>query len=80
VFPVGSAVAVGSGGDGGVQVADKLKIFKTDKFDPDAYVQSKCQTMNEKVSPLNPLRGLDPEGTVGGALAFRVSRLSDLIR
>nr|CAB3456015.1 unnamed protein product [Digitaria exilis] len=59
VFPVGSAAAVGSGGggggggggDGGVQLADKLKIFKTDNFDPDAYVQSKCQTMNEKVSP-----------------------------
>jgi len=59
VFPVGSAAAVGSGGgggggggggDGGVQLADKLKIFKTDNFDPDAYVQSKCQTMNEKVS------------------------------
>lgn len=33
---------------GGVQLADKLKIFKTDNFDPDAYVQSKCQTMNEK--------------------------------
>jgi hypothetical protein len=33
-----------------VQLADKLKIFKTDNFDPDAYVQSKCQTMNEKVS------------------------------
>uniref|UniRef100_A0A804MW67 Exocyst complex component EXO84B n=1 Tax=Zea mays TaxID=4577 RepID=A0A804MW67_MAIZE len=51
VFPVGSAAAVGSGGgggDGGVQLADKLKIFKTDNFDPDAYVQSKCQTMNEK--------------------------------
>ncbi|GJN09948.1 hypothetical protein PR202_ga28004 [Eleusine coracana subsp. coracana] len=50
VFPVGSAAAVssGGGGDGGVQLADKLKIFKTDNFDPDSYVQSKCQTMNEK--------------------------------
>ncbi|KAL6845710.1 hypothetical protein ACP4OV_024533 [Aristida adscensionis] len=54
VFPVGGAAAVGGGGggagggDGGVQLADKLKIFKTDNFDPDAYVQSKCQTMNEK--------------------------------
>ena len=38
------------GCDGGVQLADKLKISKTDNFDPDAYVQSKCQTMNEKVS------------------------------
>jgi hypothetical protein len=65
VFPVGSAAAVGSGGgagDGGVQLADKLKIFKTDNFDPDAYVQSKCQAMNEKVSLLDPSRGPDPEG------------------
>lgn len=31
-----------------MQLADKLKIFKTDKFDPDSYVQSKCRTMNEK--------------------------------
>lgn len=36
--------------ESGVQLADKLKIFKTDNFDPDAYVQSKCQTMNEKVA------------------------------
>ncbi|KAJ6827642.1 exocyst complex component EXO84B-like [Iris pallida] len=36
------------GGAGAVQLADKLKIFKTDNFDADAYVQSKCQTMNEK--------------------------------
>ncbi|KAM3385671.1 hypothetical protein ACQJBY_009442 [Aegilops geniculata] len=57
VFPVGAAATGvggsgggggGGGGDGGVQLADKLKIFKTDNFDPDAYVQSKCQTMNEK--------------------------------
>ncbi|KAG8100385.1 hypothetical protein GUJ93_ZPchr0013g34633 [Zizania palustris] len=53
VFPVSGAVVGGGGvggggGDGGVQLADKLKIFKTDNFDPDAYVQSKCQTMNEK--------------------------------
>ena len=60
VFPVGGAAmgaggggAGAGGGDGGVQLADKLKIFKTDNFDPDAYVQSKCQTMNEKVSQLS---------------------------
>ncbi|CAL4944955.1 unnamed protein product [Urochloa decumbens] len=47
VFPVNAAAGVG-GGDGGVQLADKLKIFKTDNFDPDAYVQSKCRTMDEK--------------------------------
>lgn len=40
----------GSGQDPGVQLADKLKIFKTENFDPDAYVQSKCQTINEKVT------------------------------
>jgi hypothetical protein len=71
VFPVGGAAlgvgaggggGGGGGGDGGVQLADKLKIFKTDNFDPDAYVQSKCQTMNEKVRQLSlplsdPARG-----------------------
>ena len=48
VFPVNAAAGAG-GCDGGVQLADKLKIFKTDNFDPDAYVQSKCRTMDEKV-------------------------------
>ncbi|KAL6638069.1 hypothetical protein ACP70R_025641 [Stipagrostis hirtigluma subsp. patula] len=43
-----NASAGAGGGDGGVPLADKLKIFKTDNFDPDAYVQSKCRTMNEK--------------------------------
>jgi hypothetical protein len=47
VFPV-NAAAVAVGGDGGGH-ADKLKIFKTDNFDPDSYVQSKCRTMTEKV-------------------------------
>ncbi|TKV90725.1 hypothetical protein SEVIR_9G047500v4 [Setaria viridis] len=47
VFPVNAAAGSG-GGDGGVQLADKLKIFKTDNFDPDAYVQSKCRSMDEK--------------------------------
>lgn len=35
--------------EGGVQLSDKIKIFKTDNFDIDAYMQSKCQSMNEKV-------------------------------
>lgn len=48
VFPVSAAAAAG-GSDGGVQLADKLKIFKTDNFDPDSYVQSKCRAMDEKV-------------------------------
>ncbi|PKA52548.1 hypothetical protein AXF42_Ash001528 [Apostasia shenzhenica] len=34
--------------ESGVQLADKLKIFKTDNYDPEAYMQSKCQSMNEK--------------------------------
>ncbi|KAK8967625.1 hypothetical protein KSP40_PGU001188 [Platanthera guangdongensis] len=34
--------------ESGVQLSDKLKIFKTDNFDPEAYMQSKCQSMNEK--------------------------------
>jgi hypothetical protein len=45
VLPVN---ATAGGGDGGVPLADKMKIFKTDNFDPDAYVQSKCHAMNEK--------------------------------
>lgn len=43
-----NAAAGAGGSDGGVQLADKLKIFKTDNFDPDAYVQSKCRAMDEK--------------------------------
>ncbi|KAJ8465061.1 hypothetical protein OPV22_027613 [Ensete ventricosum] len=38
----------GAGQEAGVLLADKLKIFKSDNFDPGAYVQSKCQSMNEK--------------------------------
>uniref|UniRef100_A0A804LP34 Uncharacterized protein n=1 Tax=Zea mays TaxID=4577 RepID=A0A804LP34_MAIZE len=47
VFPVNAMAGTG-GSDGGVQLADKLKIIKTDNFDPDAYVQSKCRAMDEK--------------------------------
>lgn len=49
--PASSAATVGGGGavEGGANLTDKLKIFKTENFDPDAYVQSKCQSMNEKV-------------------------------
>ncbi|KAG8098644.1 hypothetical protein GUJ93_ZPchr0013g35647 [Zizania palustris] len=47
VLPLNAVASVG-GCDGGVQLADKLNIFKTDNFDPDAYVQSKCKAMNEK--------------------------------
>lgn len=37
-------------GEDGAQLSDKLQIFKSEGFDPDGYVQSKCQTMSEKVS------------------------------
>lgn len=30
-------------------LSDKLKTFKSSRFDPDAYLTSKCQSMNEKV-------------------------------
>ena len=53
-----------------MQLADKLKIFKTDNFDPDAYVQSKCQTMTEKVSESVP-HGRDRPP---GSFFFRVPR------
>ena len=56
-----AAAGGGGGGDGaGARLADKLKIFKTDKFDPDSYVQSKCQTMNEKVRGI--VDSVDPVG------------------
>ncbi|AQK62259.1 Exocyst complex component EXO84B [Zea mays] len=58
VFPVNAAAGAG-GSDGGVQLADKLKIFKTDNFDPDAYVQSKCRAMDEKIDSL----ATGPEGS-----------------
>lgn len=32
-----------------INLSDRLKVFKTSLFDPNAYVTSKCQTMNEKV-------------------------------
>ncbi|KAL4193679.1 hypothetical protein AMTRI_Chr06g177940 [Amborella trichopoda] len=34
--------------DTGGALEEKLKVFKTDHFDADNFVQSKCQTMNEK--------------------------------
>lgn len=46
---VSSGMPLPNAQESGVQLTDKLKIFKTENFDPDAYVQSKCQTMNEKV-------------------------------
>ncbi|RWW59738.1 hypothetical protein BHE74_00033306 [Ensete ventricosum] len=72
--PSGAHQPNGGAGDqeAGVQLADKLKIFKTENFDPDAYVQSKCQTMNEKVCNLVPYRHIDQ-------LSVRTSKeISDL--
>ncbi|PON67449.1 Exocyst component Exo84, C-terminal [Parasponia andersonii] len=34
--------------DANLTLSDRLKAFKTSQFDPDAYVTSKCHTMNEK--------------------------------
>ncbi|RWR83120.1 exocyst complex component EXO84B [Cinnamomum micranthum f. kanehirae] len=39
---------IANGQDGISQLEDKLKAFRTDQFDPDAFLQSKCQSMNEK--------------------------------
>lgn len=35
--------------EGNLTLSDRLKVFKGSSFDPDAYVTSKCQRMNEKV-------------------------------
>ncbi|RWR77364.1 exocyst complex component EXO84B [Cinnamomum micranthum f. kanehirae] len=45
-----SAPSKGSanGQDANAELQEKLKAFRTDKFDPDAFLQSKCQSMNEK--------------------------------
>ncbi|XP_021685388.2 exocyst complex component EXO84A [Hevea brasiliensis] len=34
--------------EGNLTLSDRLKVFKSSSFDPDAYITSKCQTMNEK--------------------------------
>ncbi|VYS45621.1 unnamed protein product [Arabidopsis thaliana] len=34
--------------EGNLTLSDRLKVFKGSTFDPDAYVTSKCQRMNEK--------------------------------
>lgn len=30
---------------------DELRVFESDQFDANAYVQGKCQSMSEKVNP-----------------------------
>ncbi|KAI3981921.1 hypothetical protein MKX01_041184 [Papaver californicum] len=34
--------------ENGIQIEDKLKVFRNDNFEPEAFVQSKCQSLNEK--------------------------------
>ncbi|XVF84833.1 hypothetical protein PTKIN_Ptkin17bG0071500 [Pterospermum kingtungense] len=34
--------------DGHLTLSDRLKLFKSSQFDPDAYLQSKCNAMTEK--------------------------------
>ncbi|WCJ21762.1 Exocyst complex component EXO84A [Euphorbia peplus] len=34
--------------EGNLTLSDRLKIFKSSKFDPDSYVVSKCHSVNEK--------------------------------
>ncbi|KAK3223150.1 hypothetical protein Dsin_010175 [Dipteronia sinensis] len=36
--------------EGNLTLSDRLKAFKNSHFDPDAYITSKCNHMNEKVS------------------------------
>lgn len=36
--------------DGGVKFEENLKVFKSDNFDADGYVQTKCHSLSEKVS------------------------------
>nr|POE88672.1 exocyst complex component exo84a [Quercus suber] len=43
-----SSVEDSSESEANLTLSDRLKVFKTSNFDPDAYVTSKCQTMNEK--------------------------------
>ncbi|GLJ31355.1 hypothetical protein SUGI_0629200 [Cryptomeria japonica] len=45
--PAGAVTANGTVNEDGA-LSDKLKLFKTDNFDADGYVQLKCQSMNEK--------------------------------
>ena len=44
-----SSVEDSSESEVNLTLSDRIKVFKTSNFDPDAYVTSKCRTMNEKV-------------------------------
>ncbi|XP_030957540.1 exocyst complex component EXO84A [Quercus robur] len=43
-----SSVEDSSESEVNLTLSDRIKVFKTSNFDPDAYVTSKCRTMNEK--------------------------------
>lgn len=43
------ASAKGNAKDGGVKFEENLKVFKSDNFDADGFVQSKCHSLSEKV-------------------------------
>ncbi|KAB1207968.1 Exocyst complex component EXO84A [Morella rubra] len=59
--------------DANITLSDRLKVFKTNNFDPNAYVTSKCQTMNEKV-PLS----LSLAASMGSEIRHLFSYLVDL--
>ncbi|KAL5699839.1 Exocyst complex component exo84b [Ranunculus cassubicifolius] len=43
-----TTVSSNGGGFNGPQLEDNLNMFKSDNFDPDSFVQSKCHSLNEK--------------------------------
>ncbi|XP_051147684.1 exocyst complex component EXO84B [Andrographis paniculata] len=43
-----AASAKGNAKDAGAKLEENLNVFKADKFDADAYVQSKCHSLGEK--------------------------------
>ncbi|KAL6006216.1 Exocyst complex component exo84b [Asimina triloba] len=61
------------------QLEDKLRAFRADRFDADAYVQSKCQTMNEKVRLFRPLLSTNVSQTnLGVSLCIASSNKSEI--
>ncbi|KAJ8760857.1 hypothetical protein K2173_021895 [Erythroxylum novogranatense] len=59
-------LSIGDDLEENLSLSDRLKAFKSSSFDPDAYVASKCQTINEKeikhlYSGLNELKRASAE-------------------
>lgn len=50
-----AAPAKGGAKDSANKLEENLNVFKSDNFDADAYVHSKCDSLNEKVPPLSSL-------------------------